>query len=174
MTIVTGRAIVLRGDDIGTTQILPDRFRDAADADDRATHAFEDVRRNAERAGLVHPFDDPQHDGARVLMVGANFGAGDAAELAARALHDRGIKAIVGESFAESFVTGALHVGIPCVAAAHRDLVALRTIAETTPSEVFDVDIERQLVLAEGQTAVPVHLSPSCRHALMSGSWEAR
>jgi 3-isopropylmalate/(R)-2-methylmalate dehydratase small subunit len=172
MTIVTGRPIVLRGDNFDTTHILPARFHDAAEDAELTEHLFEDDRKKATLRGTTHPFDDPARAEARILIVGANFGSGPAAERAAAALHARGIRAIVGESFAETFVTGALHVGMPCVTAVHRDLVRMREVAEASPSRIFDVDIERQMLLAEGEVAVLVQMSRSARDALMSGSWQ--
>jgi 3-isopropylmalate dehydratase small subunit len=174
MTIVTGHAIVVRGDGRDTAHILPPRFHDAAEDAELADHLFEDDRKKARLGGTTHPFDDPARDDARILLVGAHFGDGPAPEQAARALGQRGIHAIVGESFAETFVTAALHVGLPCVSAVHRDLVRMREVAEASPKRLFDVDIERQLVLAEGEVAVPVQMSRSAREALMTGSWERR
>ena len=174
MTIVTGHAIVVRGDDMDTAHILPPRFHDAGEDTELAEHLFEDDRKKATLRGATHPLDDPTRADAKILIVGAHFGGGPASAPAARALVQRGIHALVGESFAETFVTAALHVGLPCVSAVHRDLVRMREVAEASPSRLFDVDIERQLVLAEGEVAVPVQMSRSAREALMTGSWEPR
>ena len=98
---VAGRGLPLPGEDVDTDRIVPARFLRSVTWDDLGQHAFEDARAEARRQGLVHPFDDARFEGAAVLIVGRNFGCGSSREHAARALSRRGIRAVVGESFAK-------------------------------------------------------------------------
>jgi hypothetical protein len=45
-------------------------------------------------------------------------------------------------------------------------------LAETSPQQIFDVDLERQQVLAEGLMGVPVHMAPGAREAFLTGTWD--
>jgi 3-isopropylmalate/(R)-2-methylmalate dehydratase small subunit len=173
MTIVTGTAIVLRGDDVDTDRIIPARFLKAISFASLEAHVFEDERREAAGRGAVHPFDDPARAGARVLLAGANFGCGSSREHAPQAIRRRGIDAIVGESFAGIFLANAQAIGLPCVMAARGDLERLMSLAESSPAQTFDVDLERLLVLAEGEIAVPVQMAPGAREAFLTGTWDA-
>ena len=173
MTTVTGTAIVLRGDDVDTDRIIPARFLKAISFAGLEAHAFEDERRAAAARGAVHPFDDPARAGARILFVGANFGCGSSREHAPQAILRRGIQAIVGESFAGIFLANAQAIGLPCVVAPRADVERLRALAESSPAQRFEVDIERQLVVAEGALTVPVKMAPGAREAFLTGTWDA-
>ena len=168
---VSGRAIAVSGDDIDTDRIMPARFLKAVTFEGLEAHLFEDDRQQAAERGQQHPFDDPDRRGARVLVVGSNFGCGSSREHAPQALVRWGIQAIVGESFAEIFFGNSLMLGLPCVRVSTEDLVPLRTIAQNPASE-FDVDLATGRVTA-GTIHVPFTMPGAAREALISGAWDA-
>jgi 3-isopropylmalate/(R)-2-methylmalate dehydratase small subunit len=168
---VTGRAIVLRGDDIDTDRIMPARFLKAITFEGLEQHLFEDDRREQAGRGAVHPFDEPARRGARILLVQANFGCGSSREHAPQALRRWGIRAIVGESFAEIFFSNALMLGMPCAAVARPDLDRLMALADGQPDLEFVADLTSNHVRA-GAVIVATRLPPEARAALVSGDWD--
>jgi 3-isopropylmalate/(R)-2-methylmalate dehydratase small subunit len=142
---VQGRALAVPGDDIDTDRIIPARFLKAVTFDGLEAHAFEDDRKEAAGKGRRHPFDDPAAKNAAVLLVNANFGCGSSREHAPQALWRRGIRAIVGESFAEIFFCNSLMMGLPCLTASRADVGRLMEIARTSPGVEFDVDHGRRV-----------------------------
>ncbi|HEX5069198.1 MAG TPA: 3-isopropylmalate dehydratase small subunit [Vicinamibacterales bacterium] len=172
VTRITGRAIAIEGHDIDTDRIMPARFLKAITFEGLEAHLFEDDRIEAAGRGLVHPFDDTSRAGARVLIVGRNFGCGSSREHAPQAIARWGIRAIVGESFAEIFFGNALMLGLPCVMVDGETRAALAAVSADDPSIEIAVDLEARSVTT-GDRSVPITISEPARHALMSGAWDA-
>ena len=170
-TVLSGPAIVLGGDDIDTDRIMPARFLRAITFEGIDAHVFEDDRRALASRGETHPFDDPARRQARVMIVGSNFGCGSSREHAPQAISRWGIRAIVGESFAEIFFGNSVAIGLPCVSVAPDDLARLRA-ATVDPSAVLTVDLPARKVSAPG-LSVALEMPESGRQALISGEWDA-
>jgi 3-isopropylmalate/(R)-2-methylmalate dehydratase small subunit len=168
--IITGAAIVLRGDDIDTDRIMPARYLKAITFEGLEAYVFEDDRAEARARGIVHPFDDPAGASAAVLIVGSNFGCGSSREHAPQAIRRRGIRAIVGASFAEIFLSNAVAIGLPCVTAAPEALDDLR--ARASDGATVEVDLESLRTRAGGDE-FPVAMPATARHALLTGEWDA-
>ena len=80
---VSGRTMVLRGNDIDTDRIIPARFLKCVTFDGLGQQVFADDR--SEQDGQ-HPFDRIEHQGAAILIVNRNFGCGSSREHAPQAL----------------------------------------------------------------------------------------
>ena len=171
-SLVTGTAIVLPGDDIDTDRIMPARFLRAITFDGIEAHLFEDDRRSLAAHGTSHPFDEAARRAARVLIVGANFGCGSSREHAPQAILRWGIRAIVGESFAEIFFGNAVAIGLPCVTITAADAKQLARAVQDDAGAVVTVDLQNRVVSARGVTAAAA-IPDSAREALISGQWDA-
>ena len=169
---VEGTPLVLRGDDIDTDRIIPARFLKAITFEGLEAHVFADDRQQMAASGMTHSFDRPEVRGARVLVVGANFGCGSSREHAPQALWRWGIRAVVGESFAEIFAGNALAIGLPCVTAPRSHLERLRLIAETNPAVLIAVDLRAQAIVA-ADLQIPIRMPAESHAALLSGHWDA-
>ena len=97
---ISGRCVSLIGDDIDTDRIIPARFLKCIDFDSLGESVFDDDRKTLKGN---HPFDLEANKGASILIVNSNFGCGSSREHAPQALMRWGIKAIIGESFADIF-----------------------------------------------------------------------
>ena len=166
---VSGTSVVVRGDDIDTDRIIPARFLKCVTFDALGPAAFADDR--AELAG-AHPFDRPEHQAASVLLVNRNFGCGSSREHAPQALMRWGIRAVVGESFAEIFYGNCLALGIPCLSADHDTMLAIQAVAEANAAASFVVDVEA-LTLSSGDQQWALTLAAGPKQMLLSGQWDA-
>ena len=166
ITRLAGRGLPLRGNDIDTDRIVPARFLRAVSFEGLEGHLFEDDR----AANPQHPFNDSRYAGATVLVVNTNFGCGSSREHAPQGLARYGIRAIVGESFAEIFRGNAAILGIPCFAADHRAIDRLQTLVEHTPNLVIAANVESGTITA-GPLRVDAALPPALRDAFVGGQW---
>lgn len=169
---VTGKALVLPGDDVDTDRIMPARFLRALTFEGLGDHVFEDDRKDCAARGALHPFDDPRTQDAAILVVNRNFGCGSSREHAPQGLLRRGIRAFVGESFAEIFAGNAGALGIPCLVADARGIAALMEVVARRPDQLVIVDLGPMTVRA-GEVRVPVNLPPAAREAFLDGTWDA-
>ncbi|MEB3166287.1 MAG: 3-isopropylmalate dehydratase small subunit [Cyanobacteriota bacterium] len=168
-----GRAIPLVGADIDTDRIIPARFLKCVTFDGLAAGAFADDR--AELGG-AHPFDRDEHRGASVLVVNSNFGCGSSREHAPQALMRWGIRAVIGESFAEIFFGNCLVLGIPCLSADPAHVAEMQQAIVADPGaellldlEALEVELESEFV---GANRWPVRLDPGPQRMLVSGQWD--
>ncbi|MCP9771931.1 3-isopropylmalate dehydratase small subunit [Synechococcus sp. Tobar12-5m-g] len=167
---VEGTAVVLSGDDIDTDRIIPARFLKCVTFGGLGEQVFADDR--LERGG-AHPFDLPEHQGARILLVNRNFGCGSSREHAPQALMRWGIRALLGESFAEIFFGNCLALGIPCLQAPHGRIKALQSFVEANPSTAFRLEVDAARLHSGDGQAWPLDLAPGPRQMLLSGQWDA-
>jgi 3-isopropylmalate/(R)-2-methylmalate dehydratase small subunit len=174
ITQVKGRPIPLRGNDIDTDRIIPARFMKAVTFDGLGRYVFVDVRFDAEGRSQGHVMDDPRFEakGPRIALVNKNFGCGSSREHAPQALLRWGIKALVGESFADIFFGNCLTLGMPCVSAREADVLALMAAVEEDPAQDLSVDVDALTAIYRG-TIYPVTLPASARSQLLEGTWDA-
>ena len=166
---VRGRAVMLRGDDIDTDRIIPARFLKCVSFEALGDQVFEDDRLEL---GGSHPFDLKVHQGASILVVNDNFGCGSSREHAPQALMRWGIRALIGQSFAEIFYGNCLALGIPCATAALAQIDALQLAVAADPSQSWGFNLQaQQLTSAAGSWDLQIESGP--REMLLSGRWDA-
>jgi 3-isopropylmalate/(R)-2-methylmalate dehydratase small subunit len=168
----SGRAVAVHGDDIDTDRIIPARFLKTITFEGLEDHVFEDDREEARANGKVHPFDDPAHRGAAILLGGSNFGCGSSREHAPQAIKRWGIQAVVAVSFAEIFYGNSMMIGLPCASVSEDQMQKVMALADAQPDLEFRLDLKSS-ILEAGDLAVPVSMPESVRSALLSGDWDA-
>jgi 3-isopropylmalate/(R)-2-methylmalate dehydratase small subunit len=167
--VVSGRGIPLVGNDIDTDRIVPARFLRCVTFDGLGKHVFADDR--ALCAGQ-HPFDQPQYQGAKILVVNRNFGCGSSREHAPQAIAKWGIQALVGESFAEIFFGNCVAIGIPCVSADASTVQHLQQLLVSDPQKLVTVNLETMQVQC-GDFEAAIFMSEGAKNMFISGTWDA-
>jgi 3-isopropylmalate/(R)-2-methylmalate dehydratase small subunit len=169
VTRVDGRGAVLRGDDIDTDRIIPARYLRCVTFDGLGEHAFEDDRKQAKGN---HPLDDERYAGARILVVGRNFGCGSSREHAPQALMRWGFGAFVGESFAEIFFGNCVALGLPAVTMERGELERLMDAVELDPQQELVLDLAAGTLTSRAGTQ-KVAMPEGAKRQLLEGNWDA-
>ena len=165
---VNGTCISLVGDDIDTDRIIPARFLKCVDFESLGGAVFEDDRKDLNGK---HPFDLKSNQNAAILLVNSNFGCGSSREHAPQALMRWGIKAIIGESFAEIFYSNCIAIGVPCFTLKKKDIKSFQVRAEKG-NLFFEIDI-KNAIAREGSTNHNLEIKESSRNMFLSGEWDA-
>ena len=167
ITSISGKAVVLSGNNIDTDRIIPARFLKCVSFDGLGAQVFADDRKEAGE----HPFDKAENQGANILFVNRNFGCGSSREHAPQALMRWGIRAVVAESFAEIFYGNCLALGIPCLIANQTTALQLQEEANQNPKPIFNLDIKTASVSAAGKSW-NLELAGGSQQMLLSGRWD--
>ena len=157
---IQSRTVVLPGENIDTDQIIPARFLTTTSRQGLGASLFADWRA---RPDFV--LNQPQAQGAAVLVAGRNFGCGSSREHAVWALHDFGFRAVIATEIADIFKRNAVKNGlVPVVLdpASHARLLA-------APGASVVIDLERLSVALPGGGEARFALEPFARYCLIEG-----
>ncbi len=171
--VMTGKGIVLHGNDIDTDRIIPARYLRTVTFEGLGEHAFEDDRAQLKQLGKLHPFDDPKFRDGQILLVNKNFGCGSSREHAPQAIArwQKGIRAIVGESFAEIFFGNCVSLGVPCVVVDATGIEALQKAVDADPNAEVTVDLQNRVV-SVGVARVVCKIPEGVRQQFLDGRWD--
>ena len=168
---VTGRGVVVPGDDIDTDRIIPARFMKCVTFDDLGQYMFYDVRFSEDGSEKPHPLNDPRFAGASILLSGENFGCGSSREHAPQAMYRYGIRAVIAESFAEIFFGNSTTLGMPCAEATAEQLAEMAATIDADSNTEVTLDVELSTVTV-GDKAFEVTIRESAQDALLAGRWD--
>ncbi len=173
VTQIEGKAVPVEGNDIDTDRIIPARYLKEITFTNMGNYPFYDERFDAEGKPKGHPFDLPQFQGAHLLFVNQNFGCGSSREHAPQSLMRWGVRAIIGESFAEIFAGNCTMLGIPTATVNHGEMMKLQTLVKEKPETKFMLDLEKKTLLSEGKEYLKFDIHESKRNALVNGTWDS-
>ena len=165
---INGKCISLIGNDIDTDRIIPARFLKCVNFDSLGESVFEDDRKTLKGK---HPFDLEENKNASILIVNSNFGCGSSREHAPQALMRWGIKAIIGESFADIFYSNCIAIGIPCFTLPKKSIEDLQKDNENK-NLFLEIDLKNSLATSKDLKYL-LEIKESARKMFLSGGWDA-
>ncbi|MBK8028267.1 MAG: 3-isopropylmalate dehydratase small subunit [Anaerolineae bacterium] len=166
----SGKIVALPINDTDTDQIIPARYLKVTDKAGLGAALFSDWRYNADgspKADFV--LNQPQHQGASVLIGGHNFGCGSSREHAPWALVGAGFQAVVSTYFADIFRNNALKNGLLPIQVdeeTHRQLISL---AEEDPNTGVSINLETQTITLPDGRGVTFPIDGFSKHCLLNG-----
>ena len=163
-TTLASRVAPLLVDDVDTDQIIPARYLKITDRNGLAEGLFAEWRKDP---GFV--LNQPESEGAEILLSRHNFGSGSSREHAPWALVAGGFRCVIARSFADIFHSNALKNGLLPVELgeeAHAALVAARA---ADPALVVHVDLPAQEVRFGDAFAASFAIDPFAKRCLLEG-----
>ena len=168
ITQINGQCISLLGNDIDTDRIIPARFLKCVNFDSLGESVFEDDR---ETLKGNHPFDLEENKNATILIVNSNFGCGSSREHAPQALIRWGIKAIIGESFADIFYSNCIAIGVPCFTLAKNSIQDIQNLSGDK-CLFLQIDLNNSSAKSK-ELNIDLEIKESSRKMFLSGEWDA-
>ncbi len=162
---VQGRAIPMNRADVDTDQIISKEFLKRIERSGFGPFAFDDWKKDPDFV-----LNNPEFQGAPLMVTGPNFGCGSSREHAPWALEDLGLKAIIAPSFADIFRNNCAKIGLLTVVLPQDDCEYLIARSEELPSSEILVDLKTQTVsTADGSWTRKFEIDPFVKHCLLNG-----
>ncbi len=169
-TRLTSKVVVLPVSNVDTDQIIPARFLKTTDKNGLGASLFADWRYLPD--GSPDPafiLNQPQSQGAQILLAGDNFGSGSSREHAAWALLGWGIRAVISTTIADIFRNNALKNGLLPVVVTPKVHESLMRLFSSHPLQTLTIDLAAQtLELPDGSTAT-FPIDPFSKTCLLNG-----
>lgn len=156
--IVAGTVLALPRANVDTDQVFPGKYLSLISRDAFDEKLFEGMVGGRELLAT--------RPGATIIVTGENFGCGSSREHAVWALVDYGFRAIVAPSLARIFHENCYNNGlVPVVIedpAAHAACLA---------AETLEIDVEREIIRANGREIARFSLDPLKKEFLLRGGF---
>ncbi|GAB3984458.1 3-isopropylmalate dehydratase small subunit [Actinoallomurus acanthiterrae] len=143
-TTHTGRAVPLRRDNVDTDQIIP-----AVWLKQVSRTGFEKGLFAAWREDPGFVLNQPEYQGASILVAGPDFGTGSSREHAVWALQQYGFRAVVSARFGDIFRNNATKMGLLPIELSEETVERLQDKIEANPAKEFTIDLERRELRCE-------------------------
>ena len=139
-----GRAVPLRRSNVDTDQIIPAEYLKRVSRTGFGKGLFA-----AWREDPSFVLNQPQYEGATILVAGKDFGTGSSREHAVWALTDYGFRAVIAPRFGDIFRGNSTKAGLLPVVLPEAAVAALQDAVEAEPATEVVVDLDNRLVTAE-------------------------
>lgn len=166
----TSVAALMNRSNVDTDQIIAKQFLKKVERTGFGVHLFHDWRYLED--GTENPtfeLNNPNFDGAKILVAGDNFGCGSSREHAPWAIDDYGFNTIISTSFADIFYNNCFKNGILPIVVAPEVLKAIMAEIAANEGVAFTVDLENQSVSTPGGIEVSFEIDGFRKHNLLEG-----
>jgi 3-isopropylmalate/(R)-2-methylmalate dehydratase small subunit len=154
---------------VDTDQIIPKQFLTSVSRDGFAQAMFFDWRYLAD--GSPDPefvFNEPQYQGASILLTRANFGCGSSREHAPWAIKQSGFKVIIAQSFADIFFNNSVNNAMLLITLSKTNIDLLFNRCQQGPQQ-WQIDLASQQIMFGNNAALGFSIDPDIKQRLLSG-----
>jgi 3-isopropylmalate/(R)-2-methylmalate dehydratase small subunit len=169
-TTLRSKVAPLPIDNVDTDRIIPARYLKVTDKNGLGEGLFHDWRRHPDGTlDPAFPLHRREHEGAKILLAGDNFGCGSSREHAPWALLGAGFQAVLSTRFADIFRNNSLKNGLLVVEIPSAFSQALVAAIERNPELEITIDLPSQRVILPDESAVGFTIDPFAKHCLLHG-----
>ena len=164
------RMVALPINNVDTDQIIPARFLKTTSKLGLDKQLFNDWRYDAQ--GNPNPdfiLNQPQVQGAQVLLAGENFGCGSSREHAPWALTQFGFRAVISTSFADIFKQNSLKNSLLPIVVPPDVLNELFAAVANDPNVTVKIDLPNQTLTTPNGWTVQFPVDAFSKHCLVNG-----
>lgn len=170
-TTLTGKAVALDRVNVDTDQIIPKQFLKRIEKTGFGQFVFYGWRYLED--GTLNPdfeLNQPENQGAEILIANENFGCGSSREHAPWALQDYGFKVVIAPSFADIFFQNCLKNGMLPIRLEKEKVEYLLNAAKNQPYELT-VDLENETISDNQGFSSPFAVTAYWKKMLING-WD--
>ena len=177
--VFTGPVAPLDRANVDTDAIIPKQFLKSIKRTEFGDNLFDEWRyldhgelgQDCSQRPLNPDFvlNQPQFQGATILLTRANFGCGSSREHAVWALLDSGFRAIISPSFADIFYSNCFKNGILPLILDDAVINTLFKEVELAPGYELTVDLERQCISTPTGEVIVFDVDPFRKDCLLNG-----
>jgi len=167
----TGKAVALDRVNVDTDQIIPKQFLKRIEKTGFGQFVFYGWRYLED--GQLNPdfeLNQPENQGASILIANDNFGCGSSREHAPWALQDFGFKVVIAPSFADIFFQNCLKNGMLPIRLEQEKVEYLLKAAKNQPYELT-INLEEETVSDNQGFSASFTVSPYWKKMLING-WD--
>lgn len=166
LTVYTATTVPVMADNIDTDIIIPKQYLKSIFKTGFGEFAFDPWRYHEDRRLKEEfPLNQPQYQGAGILITGENFGCGSSREHAAWALQDAGLRVVIAGGYSDIFYNNWLNNGNLPIVLPHD---VREKLAALPPSQAITVDLENKVVRV-GEDSYTFEIGEDWRQRLLKG-----
>ncbi len=166
----TGLVATMDRSNVDTDQIIPKQFLKRIERTGFGQFLFFDWRFNDDDS--VNPdfeLNQPQFEGASILVAGRNFGSGSSREHAVWALADYGFRSVLAPSFADIFYNNCFKNGVLPIALPEETIQSLFSKVAENPGYQLTVDLENNIVTDSDGLSISFEVDSARRDRMLEG-----
>jgi len=166
----TGLVATMDRSNVDTDQIIPKQFLKRIERTGFGQFLFFDWRFNDDDSeNADFELNQPQFEGASILVAGRNFGSGSSREHAVWALADYGFRSVLAPSFADIFYNNCFKNGVLPIALPEETIQSLFKKVAENPGYQLTVDLENNVVTDGDGFSIAFEVDSARRDRMLEG-----
>jgi len=157
--------------DVDTDQIIPKQFLKRTERTGFGQFAFYDWRygETGKEPNPAFELNQPEYQGATILLTRKNFGCGSSREHALWALHGFGFRVIIAPSFGDIFYNNAFKNGLLPIRLTEEQIAELFALETARKPLQLTVDLENTAITADNALLIRFKIESFRKHCLIHG-----